>query len=161
MNTCYIFASISGCFDLQDHPGRSILQCAADTAPESAQRRLMGDDHQNLLLQNSTSSQSGLVYPTKATANTFGSMIGKTKLGSIDLNNAYDDSQDCLENPQHYDVPKNLGKALPPGCPLWVHKDPCKSSPAQTSGNSGSTSSQSPSSSSSEAQVGLYDLWMK
>lgn len=136
------------------------MQCATVTAPESAQRRFMGDDHQNLQLQNSTSSQSGLVCPTKAIVNTCGSMVEKTKLGSIDLNNAYDDSQDCLEN-LHYDVPKDLGKALAPGCPLWVHKDPCKSSPAQTSGNSGSTSSQSPSSSSSEAQVGLYDFWIK
>lgn len=145
-------AGTSDVTPVKDYPKRSILQCATVTAPESAQRRLMGDDHQNLLLQNSTPSRSALGCPTKARINTFESMAGKTKLGSIDLNNAYDDSQDYLENVQNYDAPKDPGKALPPGCPLWVHKDPCKSSPAQTSGNSGSTSSQSPSSTSSEAQ---------
>lgn len=68
---------------------------------------------------------------------------GKTKLNNIDLNMVYDDSQDCtIENPENTD---NL--------PLWLRHHPHKSSPPQTSGNSGSTATQSPSSSSGEAQV--------
>jgi hypothetical protein len=67
----------------------------------------------------------------------------RVNLNNIDLNSVYDDSQDCLEDYNGTPVNKE-----PIGCPLWVNK----SSPPQTSGNTGSTSTQSPSSSTEEAQ---------
>ena len=68
--------------------------------------------------------------------------VGKMKLNNIDLNMVYDDSQDC-----GFETPENIDNV-----PLWL-RHPQKSSPPQTSGNSGSTATQSPSSSSGEAQV--------
>ncbi|PWA89002.1 SBP-like protein [Artemisia annua] len=67
--------------------------------------------------------------------------VGKMKLNNIDLNMVYDDSQDC-----GFETPENIDNV-----PLWL-RHPQKSSPPQTSGNSGSTATQSPSSSSGEAQ---------
>ncbi|XP_071692076.1 squamosa promoter-binding-like protein 1 isoform X2 [Rutidosis leptorrhynchoides] len=66
--------------------------------------------------------------------------VGKLKLHNIDLNIVYDDSQDCNEPNENID-----------NVPLWL-RHPHKSSPPQTSGDSGSTPTQSPSSSSGEAQ---------
>lgn len=72
--------------------------------------------------------------------------VGRLKLNNIDLNNAYDDSQDCMETMENFDNTRD-------NVPVWLRgRDPLKSSPPQTSGNSGSTATQSPSSSSGEAQ---------
>ncbi|KAL7144261.1 hypothetical protein ABFS83_07G000500 [Erythranthe nasuta] len=74
--------------------------------------------------------------------------VGRTKLSNIDLNCAYDGSQDCME-----DMPNtsHLNKTSPGGSP-WLCKDSQRCGPPQNSGNSASTSSQSPSTSSGEAQ---------
>ncbi|CAL0306905.1 unnamed protein product [Lupinus luteus] len=61
-------------------------------------------------------------------------------LSNIDLNNVYNDMQDCVENPRE-------------SChPSLLQCDCLESSPPQTSINSDSTSTQSPSSTSGEAQ---------
>lgn len=73
---------------------------------------------------------------------------GKMKLNNIDLNMVYDDSQDCMEPTESFETPENIDNV-----PLWLRRHPHKSSPPQTSGNSGSTATQSPTSSSGEAQV--------
>lgn len=145
----------SDCFDLQD-PSRPILQCATVSASELAQKRLSEGDDENGNLRTPSPSQSTLLLPPKESiltkANALGTKVGRTKMNNIDLNNAYDDSQDRVENLENSDGPVNLGKSIP-DCSLRVYQDPHKYSPPQASGNSGSTSSQSPSSSSGEAQV--------
>ncbi|KAI3730173.1 hypothetical protein L6452_18850 [Arctium lappa] len=80
-------------------------------------------------------------------ANTLEATVGKTKLNNIDLNMVYDDSQDCMEPTESFEIPENTDNV-----PVWLRRHPHKSSPPQTSGNSGSTATQSPSSSSGEAQ---------
>ncbi|XP_024993790.1 squamosa promoter-binding-like protein 1 isoform X1 [Cynara cardunculus var. scolymus] len=83
--------------------------------------------------------------PTEA--NTVEATVGKMKLNNIDLNMVYDDSQDCMEPTESFETPENTDNV-----PIWLRRHPHKSSPPQTSGNSGSTATQSPSSSSGEAQ---------
>ncbi|KAJ9546331.1 hypothetical protein OSB04_018874 [Centaurea solstitialis] len=82
-----------------------------------------------------------------AEANTVEATVGKMKLNNIDLNMVYDDSQECVEATESFETPENTDNV-----PLWLRRHPHKSSPPQTSGNSGSTATQSPSSSSGEAQ---------
>ncbi|GER31462.1 squamosa promoter-binding protein [Striga asiatica] len=77
--------------------------------------------------------------------------VGKTKLNNIDLNDAYDDSQDCAEELTNAYAPENVVN-MPCTGPLWLYKDSQQSSPPQISRNSGSTFSQSPSTSSGETQ---------
>ncbi|KAL3508225.1 hypothetical protein ACH5RR_033607 [Cinchona calisaya] len=111
-----------------------------------------GDDEQNGVVGNPSPSQSTLLLPPKESILTKASSlvtVGKAKMNNIDLNNAYDDSQDGMENLQSSDGTIHIAKASPG---LWVYQDPLKSSPPQASWNSGSTSTQSPSSSSGEAQ---------
>uniref|UniRef100_A0A175YPT3 SBP-type domain-containing protein n=1 Tax=Daucus carota subsp. sativus TaxID=79200 RepID=A0A175YPT3_DAUCS len=93
---------------------------------------------ENLMAQKSSAlipMEGGV--PAKANLHT---SVGRMKLCNIDLNNAYDDTEDCMENMEHFDAPVNVAS----------HQDSHKASPPQTSGNSGSTSTQSPSSSSEE-----------
>ncbi|XP_068658647.1 squamosa promoter-binding-like protein 1 [Aristolochia californica] len=73
------------------------------------------------------------------------------KRSVIDLNNIYDDSQDCMDVTKESFCPANL----PTGCidyPAWVLQDSHQSSPPHTSGNSDTASAQSPSSSNGDAQ---------
>lgn len=90
-------------------------------------------------------SPSNNKAPTEA--NTSEATVGKMKLNNIDLNMVYDDSQDCVEPTESFETPENTDNV-----PLWLRRHPHKSSPPQTSGNSGSTATPSPSSSSGEAQ---------
>jgi len=78
--------------------------------------------------------------------------VGRIGLSNIDLNSAYDDVQDYVENTRNSRPPLPSGNGSLDH-PLWVQCDSLKSSPPQTSRNSDSTSTQSPSSSSGEAQV--------
>lgn len=125
-------------------------------ASEFSQKGLLGDDDQTRIVRNPSPSRSTVLSPPKESnltkANSLGTTVGEKKKNHIDLNNAYDDSQDCMENLQSSDGPIHIGKASP-GCPLWPYQDPYKSSPPQASGHSGSTFTQSPSSSSEEGQV--------
>lgn len=121
-------------------------------ASDLTQKRTLTDKTAGLV-QNASTSQSPLVFRTNTSNSVQENMntIGRTKLNNIDLNNEYDDSQDCLEdNPDTY-ARENLGDMSPAG-PLWLHKDSQQSSPPHNSGTSGSTSSQSPSTSSGDTQ---------
>ncbi|KAH6816799.1 hypothetical protein C2S51_021619 [Perilla frutescens var. frutescens] len=122
-------------------------------ASDLTQKRTLTDNAVDGIVQNASTSHSPLVFPTNTTnsvqVNT--DTIGRTKLNNIDLNFEYDGSQDCLEDLPDNFARKNLGDRSPAG-PLWLSKDSQRSSPPQTSGNSGSTSSQSPSTSSGETQ---------
>ncbi|GFP83086.1 squamosa promoter-binding-like protein 12 [Phtheirospermum japonicum] len=94
--------------------------------------------------QNASVSQSALLFPTNSIKEQASDpTVGRTKLNNIDLNDVYDGSQDCTE--------ENLGNNMPAAAagPSWLYQDSQRSSPPQTSGNSGSTST---STSSGEAQ---------
>lgn len=84
-------------------------------------------------------------------ANVSTTSLPGTKLSNIDLNNSYDDSQDGTGKLHKSDATVNLGNGSP-GYPLWLSREPYKSSPTRISGNSVSTSTLSPSNSSGEAQ---------
>ncbi|CAK9160706.1 unnamed protein product [Ilex paraguariensis] len=126
-----------------------IRQCATVPASEMTPKRKLtaGDTHVGILHNTSDSTNDRISPRTNALENT----MERNRLNTIDLNNVYDDSQDCTGNLERFDAPANLGNGSV-GCPLWMHQDSHKSTPPQTSGNSGSTSSQSLSSSSGEAQ---------
>ncbi|KAK3025322.1 hypothetical protein RJ639_043831 [Escallonia herrerae] len=136
-------------------PPKLTGQCAPVPGSEMTHKRISPDDAQGGSLLTPPASQSTIMFPGKdsipdQTAD-MQTTTGKMKLNNIDLNNAYDDSQDCAEKLENSDAPVNLGTGSL-GCPLWLQQYPQKSSPPQTSGNSGSTSSLSPSSSSGETQ---------
>lgn len=78
-------------------------------------------------------------------------LVKQTMMHNIDLNNVYDDSQDCMGGFKSSCPSQNPGKKST-ACPLWDSQDPHKSSSTRTSGNTCSTSSLSPSNSSAEAQ---------
>ncbi|KAG8372814.1 hypothetical protein BUALT_Bualt12G0106200 [Buddleja alternifolia] len=124
------------------------------TVPASdwAQKRNVMDNVQGGDTGNaSTSRQSSLLFSKKASnsikEDALDTAVGKTKLNNIDLNSVYDGSQDCSEDLPDTVSPESLSVG-----PLWLHKDSQRSSPPQTSTNSGSTLSQSLSASSGEAQ---------
>ncbi|KAG9459930.1 hypothetical protein H6P81_004438 [Aristolochia fimbriata] len=73
------------------------------------------------------------------------------KRSAIDLNNIYDDSQDCMDATKESVYPPNL-QIGSIDYPAWALQDSHHSSPPQTSGNSDSASAQSPSSSNGDAQ---------
>ncbi|XAR56939.1 hypothetical protein NMG60_11024911 [Bertholletia excelsa] len=76
---------------------------------------------------------------------------GGMKLNDFDLNHVYDDSQDSEENRENYHTSIYPAAGSLDSTP-WGHQDHQKSSPPQTSGNSGSLSTQFASTSSGEAQ---------
>lgn len=105
---------------------------------------------------NASAPESALPFPINSSNSmkqkSLNTTVGRTELSNIDLNYAYDDCQDRMDDLPNTSAPENLGNTSPVG-PLWLYKDSQRSSPPQNSGNSGSTSSQSPSTSSGEAQV--------
>lgn len=107
-------------------------------------------------ISQNLSTQPELIFPRKdcstVKAISTDNLVRQKKLHNIDLNNVYDDSQDCMGVLKDSDHCQNPGN-VPSGCPLWVSQNPHKSSSTRTSGNSASTSSFSPSNSSGEAQV--------
>lgn len=85
-------------------------------------------------------------------ANASNTRMERIKEFNIDLNDVYDDSEECMEPSERRHPPVCIRNGSA-GYPIWIHQDSDKSSPPQTSANSGSLSTQSPSSSSGEAQV--------
>lgn len=137
------------CINLHEHP-RPMGQCMTASASDLAQKRISSDDSEGGRLKTLSGVQYTNLPPSKDGLPS--KSITSVKLNNIDLNNVCDDSEDNVENLGRSHAPVNSGTGFL-GHPLWVQQDPHKSSPPQTSGNSGSTSSQSPSSSSGEAQV--------
>lgn len=134
---------------------RPIGPCLMATVPEMAEKRVFTDDAQVGMLQNLSGTQPTNRFPTgdgvPAMENMQGTTHGRIKLNNFDLNNVYNDSQDCIENPERSYGPANPG-TRPLDRALLVQQDSYKSSPPQTSANSDSTSAQSLSTSSGEAQ---------
>lgn len=87
------------------------------------------------------------------------STVERVKLNNIDLNDIYDDSQDCMEGSERLHSPTDLGTNSF-DCPSWIPQDSHHSSPTQPSGNSDSASAQSPSSSNGDAQVHLSVIFI-
>ncbi|KAL8100492.1 squamosa promoter-binding-like protein 1 isoform X2 [Apium graveolens] len=85
-------------------------------------------------------------------ANASNTRMERIKEFNIDLNDVYDDSEECMEPSERCHPPVCVRNECA-GYPIWIHQDSDKSSPPQTSANSGSLSTQSPSSSSGEAKV--------
>ncbi|CAL5321483.1 unnamed protein product [Camellia sinensis] len=130
-------------------PLRPNGQCMAF---EGTEKRTITDNTQGGLFQ----TPYAIPCPTRdnipAKASVPDNGVGRMKLNDIDLNTVYDDSQDCSENLESYHAPVNLGIGSL-YCTLRGHHDGQKSSPLQTSRNTGSTSTQSLSSLSREAQA--------
>ncbi|XVF38965.1 hypothetical protein REPUB_Repub20aG0148500 [Reevesia pubescens] len=142
-------SKIDDCAHIPDRQG-SMGHCGTLPASDLAERRANNDVQGGSL----SGSPSKMPIPSRGSlpfrANEPEATVGRIRMNTIDLNNVYDDSQDCLENLQRSLVLKN-----PVNGPL--HSSVCvseshKSSPPQLSGNSDSTSSRSPSTSSGEAQ---------
>ncbi|CAK7326240.1 unnamed protein product [Dovyalis caffra] len=142
------------CINSQN-PLRPLGQCGTPPVSDLVQKRILDNDVQGGKLQARSGSQSISLFPSgnnlPAKTNEREATVGRIKLNNFDLNNAYDDSQDYVENLERSHAPVNTGTG-PFNCPLWVQSDSHKTSPPHMSGNSDSTSSQSPSSSSGEAQ---------
>lgn len=136
-------------------PSRATGQCGTIPASGMSQKRVFADEAHGGILRAPPAQQSNILYPTKDSTrvkeNGCNTTMGRIKLSNIDLNSAYDDSEDCMENLESSNAPINLVTESP-GCASWAHQDSLKSSPPQTSG-SASASTQSPSTSSGEAQV--------
>nr|XP_043638734.1 squamosa promoter-binding-like protein 1 [Erigeron canadensis] len=146
-------ASLAGTANEKNSSGGS--QCLQDAGtsvatPEKEPMQLVGQtvNPSGSVMMNREALQSAatcqITFPSNNKSPT---EVRKTKLNNIDLNMVYDDSQDCMETMESFETPENND-----GVPLWLRSHPHKSSPPQTSGNSGSTATQSPSSSSGEGQ---------
>ena len=120
------------------------------------QKREFVDNVSGGKFQTPPAQLSNIHFPTKdciaANANASNAKMESTKELNFDLNDVYDDSEECMEPLERSDAPICVENGSA-GYPIWIHQDSDKSSPPQTSGNSGSLSTQSPSSSSGEAQV--------
>eukprot|EP00262_Sarcandra_glabra_P004572 TRINITY_DN15665_c3_g2_i2.p1 TRINITY_DN15665_c3_g2~~TRINITY_DN15665_c3_g2_i2.p1 ORF type:complete len:950 (-),score=169.80 TRINITY_DN15665_c3_g2_i2:156-3005(-) len=77
--------------------------------------------------------------------------VERIKVNNFDLNNIYNDSQDCVAGPERAPAAANLVTGSV-DCPSCVLHDSHQTSPPQTSGNSDSASPQSASSSNGDAQ---------
>ncbi|PSR92457.1 Squamosa promoter-binding-like protein [Actinidia chinensis var. chinensis] len=138
------------CFNIQDSL-KPNGECVTVPAFEGTGKRTFTDSTQGGPLQ----TPSPIPCPTRDSIPSKASVpengVGRMKLSDIDLNHAYDDSQNCGETLESYHGPVNLGIGSL-DCTFLRNREFQKSCPPQTSGNSGSTSTQSPSSSSGEAQ---------
>ncbi|PSR85250.1 Squamosa promoter-binding-like protein [Actinidia chinensis var. chinensis] len=161
MNGRDICGLVAGSKDLQNagmslgtpekDPPRPNGQCSTVSAFEGTEMRTSTVNGSGGNLQTPPTNPCTAKGSSPATASRPGAAVGTMKLNDIDLNNVYDDSQDCAENMENCGAPLNLGTGSLDQTPRG-HQDCLNSSPPQSSGNSGSTSSQSPSTSSGEAQ---------
>ncbi|XP_063937983.1 squamosa promoter-binding-like protein 1 isoform X2 [Daucus carota subsp. sativus] len=131
-------------------------QCTVMPSSGMTQKREFVDNVSGGKFQTPPAQLSNIHFPTKdciaANANASNAKMESTKELNFDLNDVYDDSEECMEPLERSDAPICVENGSA-GYPIWIHQDSDKSSPPQTSGNSGSLSTQSPSSSSGEAQV--------
>ncbi|KAL6968711.1 Cysteine desulfurase mitochondrial [Sarracenia purpurea var. burkii] len=128
---------------------RSIQKNLPVTTPEVPQRGICVEDARDQNIQTTAFLNPSTNYaPSYSEARD--STAGRNRLNNFDLNDAYVDSDDCIEDLERPPVPLAQGTTLE--SPVWVQQDCHQSSPPQTSGNSDSASNQSPSSSSGETQ---------
>ncbi|XP_010276543.1 PREDICTED: squamosa promoter-binding-like protein 1 [Nelumbo nucifera] len=121
--------------------------CFGASTAVMPQKVMVTEDARVGVLQVVSSQKSTTLFPMKHGNPSKGtqSMARRTKLNNIDLNNIYNDSQDCIEDAEGSQAP-----AL--DFPTWMQQDSHQSSPPQASRNSDSASAQSPSSSSGDTQ---------
>ncbi|KAL0433864.1 UNVERIFIED_CONTAM: Squamosa promoter-binding-like protein 1 [Sesamum latifolium] len=100
-----------------------------NTVPDNAQAGVAHNGSASLFPENASNLSK---------ANASDTIVGRTKLNNIDLNNVYDASQDCIEDPQDNVTPENLGN-VSAAVPFWLCKDLQQSSPPHNSGNSSRT----------------------
>ncbi|XP_073311628.1 squamosa promoter-binding-like protein 1 [Primulina huaijiensis] len=131
--------------DLSRNAGQGVIVSASDLT----QKRILADNSQGGITDNASALTKKASNSIKASA--CDTPIERIKLSNIDLNNVYDDSQDCMDGLEDTVAPENTGN-VSPSCSFWLYKDSQNSFPTQNSGNSGSTSSQSPSNSSGDEQ---------
>ncbi|XP_075478061.1 squamosa promoter-binding-like protein 1 [Primulina tabacum] len=131
--------------DLSRNAGRGVIVSASDLT----QKRMLADNSQGGITDNSSTLIKNASNSIKANASD--TPTERIKLSNIDLNNVYDDSQDCMDGLEDTVAPENTGN-VSPSRSFWLYKDSRNSFPAQNSGNSGSTSSHSPSTSSGDEQ---------
>ena len=81
-----------------------------------------------------------------------GSVSKRLQLKDFDLNDTYDDTEECIRRCEQLAIPATLETGSPT-CMSWMLPDSHHSSPPQASGNSEPTSTQSLSSSNGDAQV--------
>ncbi|XP_027330302.1 squamosa promoter-binding-like protein 12 isoform X2 [Abrus precatorius] len=143
-------------FIAQDPP-MSVAQCETMPAYGVTQKCIPSGDGGvgNLELPSgllpSSVSQSMDNLPSHLTAAEPETTVGRDRLNDIDLNNAYSDIQNTVENPKkpYPHVASEMGSI---DHPSWLQCNSLKYSPPQTGTNAESTSTRSPSSSSGEAQ---------
>ncbi|XP_073119246.1 squamosa promoter-binding-like protein 1 [Henckelia pumila] len=129
--------------------GRNAGQGVIESASDLTQKRLLADNSQGGITDNASALIKKASNSIKANASD--TPAERIKLSNIDLNNVYDDSQDCMDGLEDTVAPENTGN-VSPSSSFWLYKDSQNSFPTQNSGNSGSTSSQSPSTSSGDEQ---------
>ncbi|KAF8387706.1 hypothetical protein HHK36_026360 [Tetracentron sinense] len=130
-------------------------QYATVAASEMPQKGVVTDNARGGALQTVSSLKSIIQFPIEdslpAKAETREATMGRIKLNNIDLNNIYDESEDCIEDLERSHAPAHLGISSL-NCSSWVLHNSHQSSPPQTSRNSDSASAQSPSSSNGDGQ---------
>ncbi|GKU96111.1 hypothetical protein SLEP1_g9382 [Rubroshorea leprosula] len=144
---------IDECTKISDRQ-RPMGQCGTVPDSESAQKIKFIDNSQHRRLLALSGSPPTIPIPSRsfpARAIEAGSTVGGIRMSNIDLNNAYDDSQDNAESLQISHNPKDQGNDYLSRS-LCINQESHKLGPLQLSWNSGSTSSQSPSNSSGEVQ---------
>ncbi|KAJ0978668.1 hypothetical protein J5N97_014142 [Dioscorea zingiberensis] len=80
-----------------------------------------------------------------------GPISERVQLKDFDLNNTYDDAEECIKRCEQLVIPATMETGSP-NCISWMVPDSLHSSPPQTSGNSEPISTQSLSSSNGDAQ---------
>lgn len=154
---------LSGSSKLQDavasrgqDPSTPTGQCMVTPSSRMTQKREFMDIVSGEKFQTPPAQLSNIHITTRdciaVNANASDTRMENIKEFNIDLNNVYDDSEECMEPSERCDAPICVRNGSA-GYPIWIHQDSDKSSPPQTSANSGSLSTQSPSSSSGEAQI--------
>ncbi|XP_057251257.1 squamosa promoter-binding-like protein 1 isoform X2 [Beta vulgaris subsp. vulgaris] len=134
------------------NPPQVIDQHPAPPDSEIPRKGLYADNSKSSEIQAVSSQEPGSSFPMKDSPPAYSEITaGRMKLNNFDLNDAYVDSDDGMEDLERSPVDGNFvtGSA---DYPSWAQQGSHQSSPPQTSGNSDSASAQSPSSSSGEAQ---------
>ncbi|PSS06264.1 Squamosa promoter-binding-like protein [Actinidia chinensis var. chinensis] len=151
-NSEMVSALLSNSHQGLSRPMQNNLPVSTSEAP---QRGLSVEDARPQVMQTTTSQNLSTILAIKDNASPYSEARdisgGRSKLNNFDLNDAYVDSDDCIEDVERSPVPLGLGTAALE-FPSWVQQDSHQSSPPQTSRNSDSASTQSPSSSSGETQ---------
>ncbi|KZV33652.1 squamosa promoter-binding-like protein 1-like [Dorcoceras hygrometricum] len=127
-------------------PGRDVGQGVIAPASDLTPKRMLVGNSQGGITDDASALTKKANNSIKANAPD--APIERIRQFTIDLNNVYDDSQDCMDGLEDNVALENT-RNVSPSSSFWLYKD---SRNTQNSGNSGSSSSQSPSTSSGDEQ---------